>query len=549
MLTVYPRNEFLSTPEPTYITELCETEDCIETLQLPELPKDVLCLIFQQLSKKEFQPISLVCKKWTQAFYALSSFAHQSCDLWNLAFNHSLFKKGEYHNFEKLVNFPIAQSNFPQAFIRACQLKNREALQQLINHPQFAVEMTQLLALQLALENNCQEAFFLLIDITRGGCQLYDDLAFRLACRYGHLEIVVKLLNEYPVNPAAKSNEAIRKACSHNHLPIVELLLKNSRVDPADYHNYALEYACKNGHIQVVKCLLQDPRVNPAANANLSILNASTKGHLEIVDILLNDKRVDPCKGDSFRNACKNGFLKVAQLLAQDPRATAAYFEHALELACFNGHLRIVDFLLNQKNIVQKPYFYKTAIELAVEKNHHLVVEKLLTHPRYHLNNDQDNGFIDACQKGYLTIVLLLMNDSRVNPTTNHHSAFKKACENGHIKIIKLLLMDSRIDVAANHNEAFCLAVISGHLSVIDLLLQCPKINPADNENEALMFACQKGRLEIVKRLLKDDRIDATSQNHLAIHLANQFHNHDVADYLTSYFSQLESPSKKFKMI
>jgi hypothetical protein len=64
-----------------------------------------------------------------------------------------------------------------------------------------------------------------LVDLTH-----QQNKAIRLACEFGHTDIVRVLLNEEEVKPEVVSNAALRYSYDGEHYDIVELLLLNTNV-------------------------------------------------------------------------------------------------------------------------------------------------------------------------------------------------------------------------------------------------------------------------------------------------------------------------------
>ena len=104
-----------------------------------------------------------------------------------------------------------------------------------------------------------------------------------------YLRYFTSMLSEYPI---IMDNTAIRWAARNGHDHVVVLLLTDTRVNPAAANNYAIGFAARTGHARVVGLLLTDTRVNPAAANNYAIVWAHNYGFKEIVDKLRADPRV-----------------------------------------------------------------------------------------------------------------------------------------------------------------------------------------------------------------------------------------------------------------
>jgi hypothetical protein len=67
---------------------------------------------------------------------------------------------------------------------------------------------------------------------------------------------------------------------------------------------------------------LGDPRVDPSASNDHAIGIASENGHLKVVNRLLEDPRVDPTSDNNYAMmwSTKHGHTDVANRLLEDPR-------------------------------------------------------------------------------------------------------------------------------------------------------------------------------------------------------------------------------------
>ena len=83
----------------------------------------------------------------------------------------------------------------------------------------------------------------------------------------------------------------------------------------------SLVAACTYGSETSVEMLLKDG-ADPSANGNEAIILASSNGHVAIVDRLLQDPRVDPTVNDNkpIKLAGEHKHTEVIDRLLQDPR-------------------------------------------------------------------------------------------------------------------------------------------------------------------------------------------------------------------------------------
>lgn len=117
----------------------------------------------------------------------------------------------------------------------------------------------------------------------------------------------------------------------------------------------------------------------------------------------------------------------------------------AFQMACQNGYLDTVKFLLEQKAL---PHEYNEQAFRMASANGHLEVVKCLLNKRVDLNANHDEAFRAAVQNGHLDVVQLLFEidhegpnwiDQKVNPRVLNE-AFMSARNNGHTDIIQYLI-------------------------------------------------------------------------------------------------------------
>jgi ankyrin repeat protein len=196
-------------------------------------------------------------------------------------------------------------------------------------------------------------------------------LAFRTACKKGHVEIVKLLLKEPDIDPSADYNYAIKWASSNNHVQVLRLLLNDGRANPGANMQLAIRLACKYSHIESVALLLQDSRVDASVEYNQCIREAAMKGRNEIVEQLLQNNEVNPADRDNFalRAACLNGHIKCVTILLQDGRVDASDENYqALQWSIEKKHVDIVRMLVD--------FFREVPLPLEIQKQ----IQKLFYH-------------------------------------------------------------------------------------------------------------------------------------------------------------------------
>ena len=141
-----------------------------------------------------------------------------------------------------------------------------------------------------------------------------------------------------------------------------------------------------------------------------------------------------------------------------------------------------------------------------------------------------------ACYNGHLPIVVyLLENYPQVDITAHDNCAISLACSYGHLPIVVYLLENyPEVDITANYNKVICRVCENGYLPVVKYLLEnYPEVDITAYNNCAIRWACYNGHIEIVKYLLeKYPEVDITATNNFAIRWACEVGHLPIVVYL-----------------
>jgi ankyrin repeat protein len=179
--------------------------------------------------------------------------------------------------------------------------------------------------------------------------RIYNYLSIRLAASHGHLD-VVKYLHKAAQSPgfiSAKNNYAIRYALKNGHVDVVNHIISAK-------NNQSIRYASENGHLEVVKYLHKNGADITAQN-NYALRFATENGHFEVVKYILSHVKccgvnIHADDNNAFRRASKNGYFKIMKLLHIYGASVYNMHNHPLGHASMNGHLEIVDYILQHLN-------------------------------------------------------------------------------------------------------------------------------------------------------------------------------------------------------
>ena len=287
-----------------------------------------------------------------------------------------------------------------------------------------------------------------------------------IACQYGHLPVVMALLNSGRVDcNKAEDNGAtpFYTACEQGHLPVVMALLNSGRVDCNKANNNGTTpfyIACEVGHLPVVMALLNSGRVdcNKANNNGTTpFYIACQQGHLPVVMALLNSGQVDANKANNngatpFFIACEQGHLPVVKALLNSGRVDCNKAEDdgvtPFYIACEVGHLPVVKVLLNSDRVDCNKANNNgtTPFYIACQMCHLPVVKVLLNSDRVDCNKATNGGatpFYIACQMCHLPVVMAQLNSDRVDwnkADNNGTTPYSIACQMCHLPVMEAII-------------------------------------------------------------------------------------------------------------
>ncbi|KAL3470280.1 hypothetical protein BJX99DRAFT_264398 [Aspergillus californicus] len=269
-----------------------------------------------------------------------------------------------------------------------------------------------------------------------------------------------------------------------------------------DTGNTALIWSSWSGEYAASKSLLDH---NADVNAEsrrygTPLIIASSKGHRDIVQLLLDrGADINHHSGEVGRAHFAMATLKP------EVRYLTAHTGTALWSACFNGHLVIVQILL--QNEAQGLEFAL----MSAAYGGHLEIAKLLIKHGADINFGDEDGFYGttlqaACQGGHLAMVRFLL-DSGAEDKHLHgrfDNALQAAANFEHPEIISLLLKRGiQYEDNAVYTDAFITACSGGDLQTVTALQPLVADINEHNHRTALQAASRRGRTEIMLFLLE----------------------------------------------
>jgi ankyrin repeat protein len=196
--------------------------------------------------------------------------------------------------------------------------------------------------------------------------------------------------------------------------------------------------------------------------------------------------RVLQSKESLLQQACFYGSSEICLLLLKMNVSRAGSCENAdlLDIAALQGHVSVVDLLIDSGFDVNSAPKGSPPLHVAAEKGYLDLLERLI-------------------EKG----ALIDLPDTILGATSLHCAALK-----GHLKVVKKLIdYQAKIDVQDAHKRtALCSAAEIGFLDIVELLIKSGASRTiVDAEDRTpLICATRKGHLAIVKLLLAQEKSD-----------------------------------------
>jgi len=131
-------------------------------------------------------------------------------------------------------------------------------------------------------------------------------------------------------------------------------------------------------------------------------------------------------------------------------------------------------------------------------------------------NARKQDAFYDACREGHVRMVDFWLNEPTVDPSQNNQQGILVAAGQGHTDVVDRLLGDPRVvpnhQPFHTYSTPLIEACIHGHTAVVDCLLRDGRVDPSQHQQHAFRLAWARANDAIVSRLLQDARLDP---NHL----------------------------------
>ncbi|KAI8593171.1 ankyrin repeat-containing domain protein [Geranomyces variabilis] len=262
--------------------------------------------------------------------------------------------------------------------------------------------------------------------------QIRIDDCMIWACQRGHSATARYLLGLVP-EPADLLYRSMYSASAHGNLETIKMLVGLGGNVLGLGHS-ALDSVCRNGYLAVLEYL----------HANGVLFTSSI----------------------SMRLACEGGHLSTARFLVGAFPTLLDFPNRYLYVAASNGHLDIVQYLVDRTQSNRNLPAIDNCIEMACEGGHLETVEYLIS-----LGGAYGDRCLDvAAAGGHTPIVQLLFSLGFVAPQAVG-SCMRHACKGGHLETLKLAI---NMGVNAKQHLDSCLgsASAAGNLDVVEFIVK-----------------------------------------------------------------------------
>lgn len=240
--------------------------------------------------------------------------------------------------------------------------------------------------------------------------------------------------------------------------------------------------------------------------ALINLYEPCFRGDINLVDAYIKQSHEKKCDWNSgLWGACRGGHINLVRLMIS---SGASLLIHGFELACANGHMDIVQFmLLLPKANTSHRHSHSHDNADANNNDHSRSNDRACNYEWF------CSGLEYACEGGHVDIVQLMVSKGADNLTVG----FWNACEFGHINVVHFLISkgmtsdQSSLEFSCRGGR--CVDVVQ--LMVAKLKAQGDEID----WNSAFEFACIGGNMDILKFIIFNaDQADQAKQADKAIY-------------------------------
>jgi len=254
---------------------------------------------------------------------------------------------------------------------------------------------------------------------------------------------------------------------------------------------------------------------------------SSEINHMKLVKFYLKHKKdISPF----IRSASYNGHINVVKFILDNGGDIHYEEDIGLEMACENGELEMVKFLVLHG--ADKSKGFKTAITYGRYDIVKFFVEKGVD-----INLDDGYAIRVACYQNYRSMIYYLVEKGADIHSQNNYPV-RIACSEGYLDLIKYLIEHGADIYTENQgiNSGLCMASINGHLEVVKYLVEVLNVTINDLSFRLASFY---GHLNIIEYFVEKG-VDIYTHNEEGFLWANYFEYKDTTKNITLFNDDLD---------
>jgi ankyrin repeat protein len=322
--------------------------------------------------------------------------------------------------------------------------------------------------------------------------------------------------------------EVFNRACETNNLTLLKFVCNNysHKINIHQNNEKAFHQACYNGHLKLVKYIWS---LSIVMNQKIDIHKPCCDEFQYFDDEFreyYNEFRDNDDDNSiyyteyAFRIACYNGHLNVVRYLISLNQNIDIHVNNEIVFlqTCFYGRLEVVKYLLQlsreQGQIIDIRVYNNFALRLSYQRNY-LKVTKYVWQFFIEYNNEiyilENNEILLnlAFKTNYINAAkyILQLSHKHGRLIQINNDMFHDACYAGHLEVAKLIWsLNNSIDI--NMLKLFLsVSDMSEHLEVIQYILHCMKeISIHLNHDEIFQWVCKNKKSIVVKYVLSLDK-------------------------------------------
>lgn len=358
-----------------------------------------------------------------------------------------------------------------------------------------------------------------------------------LAAEHGRLDTFEDFAQNEDINIHRDENDntLLFIATEKGHHELAHLLIsKGADINAKNkYGETPLSHAAENGDIEVVRLLFTYEGIMEPDSYERAVSGAASNGYMHVLNLLLENineaAKYVSAAIESAAQAKETSILSRLHERYHLHSNLGAAFSSALYLSALNGHVNLVEVLLDTYDIDinYKGPAGRTALHAATADGNTKIARLLLRMDEIDINAQDENKWTAlhlAAETNHTEIIRLLLarlqlardkSDTCINIQDKFGTtALHLATEKGHSETVALLLAMDMLDINAQDNlrrTALHLAAGKGDAEMLELLLQGAQIdlNVRDQyEQTAFGIAVSLDDIYLIDLFLRRDGFD-----------------------------------------